>query len=85
MKTLFAFLGKLGHQSEVYVHGSFLLRGKYLEHFQSIKDTIQLLKIIGFTIHPEKSVLIPIQKLELLGCIIHTIYTIYKYDHKYLV
>ena len=39
----------------------------------NLEDTVALLQALGFTIHPDKSQLIPTQKIRLLGFVIDSL------------
>ena len=62
-------LCKLGHQSLVYVDDLFLIGLTFIECARSIDPTIDLLQLLGFTIHPKKSILTPANTSEVLGYI----------------
>ena len=72
LKPPFSLLQKLGHQSVVYVDDTLLIGSTFIECAQNIDVTIDLLQLLGFNIHPKKSVLIPTKSLEFLGYIINT-------------
>ena len=57
---------KLGHQSLVYIDDLFLIGPTFIECARSIDPTIDLLQLLGFTIHPKKSVLTPANASEFL-------------------
>ena len=54
-----------GHTSVVYVNDSYLQGDSYESCLKNLNDTIIMFRSLGFTIHPEKSVLISIQNLTL--------------------
>ena len=72
LKPPFPLLRNLRHQSVVYVDDTFLIGSTFIECAQNIDATIDLLQLLGFTIHPKKSVLTPTKSLEFLGYIINT-------------
>ena len=63
LKPPFALLRKLGHLSVVHVDGTYLQGENVLECMHNREDTVALLEALGFTIHPDKSQLIPTQKI----------------------
>ena len=63
----FSHLREIGYLSVVDVDDSHLQGETFEECLQNITETVKLLQSLGFTIHPEKSVLKPIQKLKFLG------------------
>ena len=65
LKVPFAYLRKNGHSSVVYIDT--YLQGDFPEDCErNIHNTAKLLWDLGFSIHPDKSVLMPTQKLEFL-------------------
>ena len=70
LKPPFAWLRSKGHMSVVYVNDTYLQGNTQLECFDNIKATVSLLSNLGFTIHVEKSQLLPVQELEFLGFLI---------------
>ena len=70
LKSPFSLLRKLGHQSVAYVDDTFLIGPTFIECARNIDATIDLLQLLGFTIHPKKSVLKPTRSLQFLGYII---------------
>ena len=73
MKQPFRYLRSLGHFSVIYVDDSFLLGETFSECHRNVYVTVKLLEMLGFTIHPGKSVLIPSQILVFLGFIISSL------------
>ena len=67
LKPAFSYLREIGYLSVVYVDDSYLQGETFEECLQNITETVKLLQSPGFTIHPEKSVLKPTQKLTFLG------------------
>ena len=65
----FQLLRKLGYQPVVHVDDTFL-GSTFIEYFQNIDATVDLLQLVGFTIHPKKLVLTPTKSLEFLKYII---------------
>ena len=54
-----------GHTSVVYVDDSYLQGDSYESCLKNLNDTIIMFRSLGFTIHPEKSVLKSTQNLTL--------------------
>ena len=52
---------------------SILQSDTYNDCFDNVSATIHLLQSLGFIIHPDKSVLIPTQKIEYLGFILDSV------------
>ena len=67
----FSVLEMQGHTSVVYVDDSYLQGDSYEGCLKNGNDKIIMLQSLGFTIHPEKSVLTPTQNLIYLGFIIN--------------
>ena len=72
MKVPFSILRVQGHTSVVYVDSSYLQGDSYKSCFNNVNDTKIMLRSLGFTIHPEKSVLKPTQNLIYIGFIINS-------------
>ena len=72
LKPPFAVLREQGYLSVIYVDDTLLCGETQDECLENIKQTVALLQYLGFTIHPEKSVLLPTQIIEFLGFIIDT-------------
>ena len=69
-KVPFSQLRGKGHSSVVYVDDSYLQGDTYDDCINNILDTLNLLRELGFVIHPDKSVLIPSQEITFLGFVI---------------
>ncbi|XP_077991021.1 uncharacterized protein LOC144445357 [Glandiceps talaboti] len=67
LKPMYATLRKLGYTSMGYSDDSLLVGSGVNECKQNISDTVNLLTQLGFIHHPDKSVLVPTQKLTFLG------------------
>ena len=63
----FKYLKSKGHLSVKYIDDSLLLGETFEICFNNIRATVALLRELGFTIHPEKSVLVPTQQIIFLG------------------
>ena len=70
LKPVYAVLRKLGHISSPYIDDSYLQGDDYVNCLENVIDTVRLLFTLGFVIHPDKSVLIPTQRLIFLGFIL---------------
>ena len=69
-KVPFSVLRMQRHISVVYVDDSYLQGESYESYLKNVNDTIIILRSLGFTIHPEKSVSKPTQNLIYLSFII---------------
>jgi len=67
IKIPFSHLRNKGNISVAYVDDSYLQGSTYNECLQNTCDTVNLLRSLGFTIHAEKSTLIPKQIITFLG------------------
>ena len=67
MKPVLPFLSKKGHQVMNYLDDFFLVGDTFEEYKDTVIDTCNLLIKLGFSIHPDKSQFIPVQKVEYLG------------------
>ena len=70
LKPVYAVLRKLGHISSPYIDDSYLQGDDYVNCLENVIDTVRLLVTLGFVIHPDKSVLIPTQRLIFKGLIL---------------
>ena len=70
LKVPFAYLRKNGHSSVVYIDDTYLQGDSPEDCERNIHNTATLLWDLGFSIHPDKSVLLPTQKLEFLGFVL---------------
>lgn len=73
MKPVYASLRMLGHQNSGFIDDTLCLADTFSECEYNIKDTVSLMTDLGFLIHPEKSVLIPTQKITFLGFVLDSI------------
>ena len=71
LKPAFSYLREIGYLSVVYVDDSYLQGETFEECLQNITETVRLLQSLGFTIHPEKSLLKSTQKLKFLGFVLN--------------
>ena len=70
-KVSFSGLRMHGHDSVVYVDDSYLQEHSYESCLKDVNDPIIVLRSLGFTIQPEKSVLNPTQNSIYLGFKLH--------------
>ena len=63
----------VGHLSVVFIDDSYLQGADFNLCVKNVKDTIALLDHVGLVTHPEKSVLLPAQKLVFLGFLLDSI------------
>ncbi len=68
----FSSLRSQGTLSVIYVDDTYLQADSKEKCINNINDTITLLRSLGFTIHADKSVLQPTQKIEFLGFIVNS-------------
>ena len=69
----FGYLRGLGHQSVVFVDHSYLQGHSFEACQENVSVTVHLLQKLGFTIHPDKSILIPTQIIVFLGFVINSL------------
>lgn len=67
MKPVYASLRMLGHVNSGFIDDSLLLGDTYDECHLNITDTVNLMGKLGFIVHPQKSILIPTNKITFLG------------------
>ena len=73
MKPVFSSLRKIGHNNVSYIDDN-LLKGDTREDCaENIFETVQLVDSLGFTVHPEKSVLFPTQEIIFVGFIVNSV------------
>ncbi|CAG2213825.1 unnamed protein product [Mytilus edulis] len=73
LKVVFSKLRSKGHCNTPYIDDSLLVSKTYAECQKNITDTVKLLDYLGFTIHPDKSVLQPTQIIVFLGFVINSL------------
>ena len=66
-KPMYSTLRKLGHNCIGYIDDSFLQGDTFDECTNNIKASLELIMSLGFIVHPNKSVIIPTQKIKFLG------------------
>ena len=64
MSSPFKYLRSKGHLSVKYLDDSLFIGETTIICLNNVIDTVNLLKSLGFTIHPNKSDLVPRQKLH---------------------
>ena len=72
LKPVYAQLREQGHVSTAFLDDSLLVADSELSCVKNIQATVQLLRSLGFIIHPEKSVLVPSQTIQYLGVVINS-------------
>ena len=70
LKPVYSTLRNLGHLSVAYTDDSYLQADTYELCVHNVIDTLSLFHQLGFVIHPDKSVLIPTQRLTFLGFVL---------------
>ena len=70
LKPVFGYLRKQVHLSVVFVDDSYLQADTEQECIKNINAIVNILTMLGFTIHERKSVFIPTQKIEFLEFLI---------------
>ena len=63
----------MGHLSVAYIDDSYLQADLYDYCVQNVIDTVTMFDKLGLVVHPEKSVLVPTQRLVFLGFILDSI------------
>ena len=73
LKPVYATLRRAGHVNVGYIDDQYLQGDTKTECRSNIGDTVSLLTKLGFLIHPDKSVLVPVQRITFLGFILDSI------------
>ena len=73
LKPPFSILRTHGYLSVVFVDDSYLQGHTFSTCKDNVNATVDLLQFLRFTIHPEKSVLVPTQKIEFLGFVLNSV------------
>ena len=73
LKPIFSCLRQQGHISVVYIDDSWLTADNFSLCLRNVIDTATLLDKVGFIVHPEKSVLVPTQKITFLGFVLDSV------------
>eukprot|EP00794_Sanderia_malayensis_P014639 gene14639-16158_t len=72
LKPPFSFLRQNGHIPVVFVDDTYLQGHSFQECHMNVTETIRVLRSLGFTIHFEKSIFIPTQKITFLGFVLNS-------------
>ena len=72
-KIPFSTLKEKGFQSVVYIDGLHLQGDDYEDCFSNVLSTTEIIRSLGFTIHPEKSKFIPTQCITFLGFVLNSV------------
>ena len=70
LKPVYANLRRQGHESSGYIDDSYLQGDDFADCVANVKVTVHTFDSLGLITHPEKSVLIPTQRLTYLGFIL---------------
>ena len=73
MKLVLSTLRKLGYNVMNYLDDVFICGDTFAECRDAVLATVNVLLKLGFSIYPEKSQLIPAQKIEYLGFLIDSV------------
>ena len=72
LKPVFGTLRELGYQSVAYLDDAYLQGTCHRQCTQNIRLSIRVLQALGYTIHPTKSILEPVQEIETLGFVVNS-------------
>ena len=70
LKPVYSTLRNLGNLTVAYIDDSYLSADTYELCVHNVIDTLSLFHQLGFVMHPDKSVLIPTQRLTFLGFVL---------------
>lgn len=70
LKPVYSTLRKMGHVNVAYIDDSLLVSDSYSECVQNINHTVSIFDHLGFTVHPDKSVLKPTQSITFVGFVL---------------
>ena len=73
LKPVYAMLHQMGRLNVGYITDSYLQRENKEDCQANISDTCDLFSKLGFTLHPVKSVLKPVQVLTFLGFVLNSV------------
>lgn len=73
MNIIYSALRKMEHINVGYIDDSLLQGETHEDCVTNIRDTVLLMDTTGFTIHPEKSVLVPTQVIAFLGFLLDSV------------
>ena len=72
LKPVYAHLREQSQVSTAFLDDSLLSAETEQACIENIQATVQLLRSLGFIVHPEKSMLVPSQTIQYLGVIINS-------------
>ena len=67
LKLMYSSLRKIGHTNVGYIDDSLLAGDTKSDCQENVNDTVTLVDSLGFTLHPEKSIMVPTQRIEFVG------------------
>jgi hypothetical protein len=70
LKPVLATLRKMGHTVSIYLDDLYIQANSYIDCANSVQKTLEILDLLGFKVHPEKSHCEPTQRLQHLGFIL---------------
>lgn len=73
LKPVYAHLRSIGHTCMGHIDDSLLVGQTFSSCQDNILDTVSLFTNLGFTVHPVKSVLQPLQKIDFLGFVLDSV------------
>ena len=73
LKPIFSEMSLKGHTMFPYIDDSFIVAPSKMACATAVTDLCNIFECLGFTVHPQKSVLVPSTKLKFLGFFIDTI------------
>ena len=72
-KPPFSILRSYGYLSVIFFDDSYLQGHTFSTCEDNVNTTVDVLQFLRFTIHPEKSVLVPTQEIEFLGFVLNSV------------
>ena len=72
-KPILGFLRKKGHSLVGYIDDFVIKANTKKECFKSLQETGNTFDKLGFTVHPSKSVVEPVQEIEFLGFVLNSV------------
>ena len=72
LKPVYSTLRQQQHESASYIYDAYLNGPSYDQCQTNIINSVCLFETLGFIIHPEKSVLTPVQEIGFLGFILNS-------------
>ena len=72
-KPPFSILRSYGYLSVIFFDDSYLQGHTFSTCEDNVNTAVDVLQFLGFTIHPEKSVLVPTQEIEFLGFVLNSV------------